>query len=307
MEVKRRLSAEINFAGLCCVELHNPPIGQAPPKDGLTLRGATVFMVDTKQPSTDSGAAGAPPSCSHMVDHLPRLNYYFEDNLESDGSQTPIPCPDGREVNQIDLTNQLVEVLPPYPYEEHTFENTLARLEHPLAGGNVRYPRSQAEDQYLDWTLTRADLGLTPPRNDLAVTEIHVPPGVWECRSIVRNKELPNLPPLLWELVGSGRVQAIGAGLRLKLPGLRAGVRLRIKSLRASNTQEIQITPGPDGVARLSFTNLPSQGGDLDENHLSMFRALCPGSKPTPDLRRHDQLSIRPPQIPCYAILGNLP
>lgn len=290
LQRNRRFNTEITFSGLCLVNFSQVCCG--PNADKLAKR-VDVRLLTTQGP------------CEHP--HSPRLNYYVEDQISDKGLEKVVPSPDGRVVGSADLTNCDVEVVAPYPYDL-THRYSVLKLREPELDPGPKapaFPVNPAEDEFLDWTLRSTNLGFGDLKPNAPCIRVKVPHGTWVTSSVIRNREVASMDPVLWQpsLDGkaAGRPTAIGANLRLRLQGLRFAPIVRIKP-EYGDQREIQLIPGPDDLLRFSITNLPERGGGPFEQHLEMYGALLDSSS-RPEVQRFDQLSINPPRIPCYSLI----
>ncbi len=303
METTRRFSAEITFAGLCVVHFQECR-RRLKDESGPRQAGKVEVLLAEAHGHNDP---------SHR--HLPRLNYYLQDDLAPRLGESLRPSPDGQDIVSIDLTDCDVEITPPFPYPKSHPVSELTWMEGGLqrkAGSRrgrrgtrktrVKLPRDPYEDKFLDWILNTEDFRLDELPPDRRTTVVKVPNGQWSCAGVIRNREVGSMQPLQWQLVDTaGKAvgelrRALGTDIRLRLDGLRYGPMIAIKPRQGGPERQIQLTAGTDGPLRLSITNLPEEVGSPDERHLPMY---APESELL-SIRQVDQLSCRP-RRPCDA------
>ena len=284
--MKRRFTAEITFSGLILVDVRKPGRVRENERGPRTARDVRVLLVDSEEraaracheePAERDQKTGERHACHR---HYPRLTYFAEDDL-SLAPGTPIAVsPDGRETVSVSLDGMDVEVEAPYPYERSGRRHVLSWMEGELARKALRRPETRYEERFLDWSIQNVDIGLDSGHIEpvRATSCITLPPGAWQSKGVVRNREVASLAPYVWEVVdGSGevtRTQALSRSVSVRLEGLRYGLSVQIGPRHAPANREIVLVPGPSDELKLAITNLPDRTPVPDESHLPMFARL---------------------------------
>lgn len=283
IETTRRFSAEITFSGLCLVHFHGCRTRRRP----RTAKWVEVLLVNAL-------------AAHEGHRHVPRLNYYLQDDLAPKLGDQLVPSPDGQDIVSLDIEECEVDITPPYPYARSRSE--LTWMEGRLKSTKVEVPKDPYEEAFLDWVLNTDDFGLATLKSDLSVTRVKVPNGRWSCAGVLRNREVGSMPPFLWQLVDDHGTpknpqRALGTDIRLRLDGLRYGPMIAIEPRKGGSVRQVQLTPGNDALLRFSITNLPETVVSPDERHLPMYDRISDGSRLL-SIRQVDQMSCRTSR-PC--------
>ncbi len=166
----------------------------------------------------------------------------------------------------------------PYP----AYNTVISKFTWAPGSDDPRFPAAPGEDRYLNWNLRAQDQGLNRIDPTKAVSRIVLPAGTLTARDVFRNREVPSVRPILWELWEDGPIRALACDVKLTVRGLWDSPVLSITNQRAPETERICITPSADGVARLAFTNLPELHLPPD-SHLHAFQSFAPHGE-TPEI-----------------------